>query len=115
MSVNPDCVFCQIVAGNLPCDKVFESDDILAFRDINPQAPTHILIVPKEHREKLSDYGEDDALLLGKVQAAAVEIAERERLSDFRAVINCGEGAGQEVFHLHLHLLGGRAFSWPPG
>lgn len=110
-----DCIFCRIVAGEIPADKLYEDEEVLAFRDVNPQAPTHILVIPKDHRERLSDYTEEDETLLGHLLATLNSVARKEGLSDYRTVINCGPESGQEVFHLHAHLLGGRAFSWPPG
>lgn len=115
MKRDPSCIFCKIVAGEIPCGKVYEDNDYLAFRDINPQAPTHLLVVPKTHVARLCDCGEAEAKLLGGLLAAAAEVARREKLGDYRTVINCGEQAGQTVWHLHLHLLAGRAFGWPPG
>ena len=112
-----DCLFCKISAGDIPADVVFEDDDLIAFRDIHPQAPTHILIVPRKHLATLLDAEPDDTALLGKLQATAIDLARSEGLADdgFRLVMNTLSQAGQSVFHIHLHLLGGRAFSWPPG
>lgn len=110
-----DCIFCKIIAGDIPSDKVYEDDTVYAFRDINPQAPTHILVIPKDHRERLSEYSEDDTALLGHLLATVNAVARQEGLTDYRTVINCGPGSGQEVYHLHVHLLAGRSFSWPPG
>lgn len=115
--VSPDCLFCNIASKNIPADLVFESDDVVAFRDINPQAPTHVLIIPRRHIETINDLSESDAETVGKLFIAAKEIAAQEGISDpgFRVVMNCNEAAGQTVFHIHLHLLGGRQQSWPPG
>jgi len=112
-----DCLFCKIIGGEIPADIVFQSDAAIAFRDINPQAPTHILIIPRRHISTINDVTDDDAPLVGSLFAAAREIAAQEGLADdgYRVVMNCGEGAGQSVFHIHLHLLGGRALNWPPG
>ena len=112
-----DCLFCKIVGGDIPSNIVFENDDVLAFRDISPQAPTHILIIPRRHIATINDLGDDDRELVGSLFTAAKLIAATEGLSDdgYRVVMNCGEGAGQSVFHIHLHLLGGRALGWPPG
>jgi len=112
-----DCLFCKIVGGEIPADIVFQSDAAIAFRDINPQAPTHILIIPRRHISTINDVTDDDAPLVGSLFAAARELAAQEGLADdgYRVVMNCGEGAGQSVFHIHLHLLGGRALNWPPG
>ncbi len=112
-----DCIFCQIATGEIAAKIVHQDDDLVAFHDLNPQAPTHILIVPRQHIATLLDVGDDQAPLLGKLQRAAIEIARRQGLADrgFRLVTNCLEEAGQSVFHVHLHLLGGRSFDWPPG
>lgn len=115
MAADPDCIFCKIVSGAIPSDKVYEDEAILAFHDIQPQAPTHILVIPKEHRPTLREYGPEDAALLGRIQAAAIQIAREQGVEAYRCVYNCGAEAGQAVFHLHLHLLAGRAFAWPPG
>lgn len=112
-----ECIFCRIVAGEVPAEVVFEDGDVLAFRDISPQAPTHVLVIPKKHIATLLDAQEQDTLLLGKLQRAAVAVARRQGLDDkgFRLVTNCLEEAGQAVFHIHVHLLGGRQLGWPPG
>ena len=112
-----ECIFCKIVKGEIPCDKVFETEHILAFRDISPQAPTHVLIIPKKHISGVMDLAKADAPLLLELHQAAQKIAEQENLveSGFRLVTNHGAGAGQTVFHLHYHLLGGRTLQWPPG
>jgi len=110
-----DCLFCRIVAGEIPCQKVYEGERIFAFEDITPKAPTHVLVVPKKHIARLADVSSDDEPLLGALAARAAAIANERGLSDFRLVANNGEGAGQSVFHLHFHLLGGRPFRWPPG
>lgn len=108
-----NCLFCKIAAGEISSNKVFETDECFAFHDIAPQAPTHILIIPKIHITNLSE--SEDHTILGKLLEAAKQIAKKENLEDFRVVINNGAGAGQTVFHLHIHLLAGRPFSWPPG
>lgn len=112
-----DCIFCKIAAGVIPADVVYQDDSVLAFRDLHPQAPTHVLVIPKRHLASLLDAGDDEALLLGRLQGAAIQVARQEGLADsgFRLVTNCGAGAGQSVFHVHVHLLGGRRLSWPPG
>jgi histidine triad (HIT) family protein len=112
-----DCIFCKIAAGDIAADLVHEDDQIVAFRDITPQAPTHILVIPRRHIPTLNDAGDEHVELLGRLQRVAVEIAHREGIGErgFRLVTNCLEEAGQAVFHLHLHLLGGRRLSWPPG
>lgn len=112
-----DCLFCRIVSGDVPADIVYESDEAIAFRDINPQAPTHVLVIPRKHIATINDLEEGDAGLVGSLYLAAKAIAAAEGIADsgYRAVMNCNEGAGQSVFHIHLHVLGGRALSWPPG
>ena len=115
MMENSDCLFCKIVKGDIPSSKIYEDDDIFAFNDINPQAPTHILICPKKHIEKIASMDLEDTALIGKVIESAKKIAEDKQIEDYRLVFNNGSGAGQEVFHIHLHLLAGRPFAWPPG
>ncbi len=112
-----DCLFCKILAGEIPAELVYESDTAVAFRDINPQAPTHVLVIPRKHIATINDIEEDDHALIGSLYAAAREIAVQEGMAEdgYRAVMNCNEGAGQSVFHLHLHVLGGRPMGWPPG
>ncbi len=112
-----DCIFCKIAGGEVPTELVHEDDEIVAFHDLNPQAPTHVLVIPRRHIPTLLEAGEGDAGLLGRLQTTAVEIARRLGLDrdGFRLVTNCLEGAGQSVFHIHLHLLGGRRLGWPPG
>ena len=114
--MDPNCLFCKIGAKQIPAKLVYEDDDVFAFEDINPQAPTHILICPRKHFAALQDAHHADQALLGKVQLVAAKLAtERDLLSGYRTVVNNGSGAGQSVFHLHVHLLGGRHFRWPPG
>lgn len=110
-----DCIFCRIVKREIPSKIVHEDDRCIAFQDVNPQAPTHILIVPKRHVSKLADTRSEDAVLLGHLLGTARDIASKTGLSDYRIVLNNGTGAGQTVWHLHYHLLAGRSFSWPPG
>ena len=111
-----ECVFCKIVAGKIPSRKVFENERILAFEDINPQAPTHILIVPKKHLAGLKEAQAGDAEIIGRCHLAAAQIARQRNIEQgYRTVLNVGPGAGQSVFHLHVHLLGGRPLAWPPG
>jgi histidine triad (HIT) family protein len=109
-----DCLFCKIVAGKIPSRKVFENDRILAFEDINPQAPMHVLLIPKKHVENLND-GASDPALLGEIVSRSAVIAGERGVPEFRLVTNTGREAGQVVFHLHFHLLGGRRMGWPPG
>jgi histidine triad (HIT) family protein len=108
-----ECLFCKIVSGEVPSRRVDEDDATFAFEDIAPRAPTHVLIVPKRHVATMAD-ASDDALV-GRVMLSAARIARARGLESYRLVVNNGEGAGQTVFHLHVHLLGGRPFSWPPG
>ena len=112
-----DCIFCKIVAGEIPADKVFENDDVMAFRDLNPQAPVHILVIPKRHIATLNDLEPEDERVVGRMVAAARDIAAAEGIAEmgYRTVFNCNEAGGQTVFHIHLHLLGGRAMHSPPG
>ena len=116
--MDPVCLFCRIVAGEIPADTVHEDDDTLAFRDNNPQAPTHILVIPKAHIGSAADLGgsAEDAALAGRLLATVADLADREGLSrGWRVVTNVGPDGGQSVQHLHLHLLGGRRLTWPPG
>ena len=110
-----DSIFGRIARGELKADVVYEDDRALAFRDIHPQAPTHILVIPRKPIERLSAADSSDAPLLGHLLDVARKVASQEGLRDFRLVVNDGAGAGQTVFHLHVHVLGGRAFGWPPG
>ena len=117
MTPQADCLFCGIAAGRIPTDLLREDDHTLAFRDINPQAPAHVLVIPRKHLTSLDDSGPDDAQLLGSLMAAARDVARTEGLveSGYRMVINTGDDGGQTVGHLHLHILGGRPMTWPPG
>lgn len=112
-----DCLFCKMVSGDIQPDVVYETDTVLAFRDINPQAPTHVLIIPKQHISSINDLQENDQITVGKLYSAAKHIAAEEGIDNtgYRAVMNCGEDGGQTVWHMHLHLLGGRRMTWPPG
>ncbi len=112
-----DCIFCKIISGDIPGDIVYQNEDVLAFRDLNPQAPTHILIIPKKHISTINDLQAEDAELVGKMFLAARQIAKDEGIAEegYRTVMNCNAGAGQTVFHIHLHILGGRGMNWPPG
>ncbi len=112
----PGCIFCKIAQGELQTEIIREDDQAVAFRDINSQAPTHILIIPKKHIPTLAAASEQEGGLLGHLLLMARQVAEDQNLSDgYRVVINNGVAAGQTVFHIHLHLMGGRAFDWPPG
>lgn len=117
MSYDPNNPFARILKGELPCDKVYEDEHVLAFRDINPQAPVHILVTPKRHIPTTNDLGPEDAALAGRLLLVAAQLAKEEGVADagYRTVLNCNAAAGQSVFHLHLHLLGGRRLGWPPG
>lgn len=112
-----ECLFCSLAEKEIPANIVYEDDNVVAFRDINPQAPTHILIIPRKHIAGNLDITEADAALVGKMIIVAGKLAKEEGIdkSGFRTVFNCGQNAGQWVFHLHLHLLGGRKLNWPPG
>ncbi len=112
-----DCLFCRIIAGEIPADIIYEDDACLAFRDLNPQAPVHVLIIPRQHIASLSEAKQTNEIALGGLLLAAARVAKSEKLSEagYRTVINTGAGAGQSVFHLHLHVIGGRTLNWPPG
>ena len=112
-----DCLFCKMVAGEIKPDVVYEDEQVLAFRDIGPQAPTHVLVIPKKHISTSNDIQPEDAQLIGALYLAAKQIAAAEGIAEegYRTVMNCNAGAGQAVFHIHLHLLGGRPMRWPPG
>jgi histidine triad (HIT) family protein len=116
MSEN-NCIFCQIIEGSVPATLVHRDERSLAIEDINPQAPVHVLVIPQEHIESLDEAGQRDEALLGHLLRVAARIANERGLSEsgYRTIINTGAGAGQSVFHLHVHLLGGRALTWPPG
>lgn len=111
------CLFCKIVAGEIPAKRLHEDDELLAFEDIKPEAPVHVLIIPKRHIATLSDVQPEDDALVGAMMRRAAVIATERGISDsgYRTVMNCNSQAGQTVFHIHLHLLGGRRMSWPPG
>ncbi|MFP4081019.1 MAG: histidine triad nucleotide-binding protein [Ectothiorhodospira sp.] len=112
-----DCIFCRIAQGEIPADKVYEDDQVVAFRDLNPQAPVHILVIPKRHVATLNDLPEEDTTLVGRLQQVAVQLARQEGIAEegYRTVINCNPAGGQSVYHLHLHLMGGRQMAWPAG
>lgn len=107
-----DCIFCKIIEGEIPSDKVFENERIIAFKDINPAAPQHILVAPKEHKANLNEYDNSDQEILGELLLTVKEIAADIGLNDYRTVINTGASACQSVFHLHVHLIGGRELKW---
>jgi len=111
-----NCLFCEIIAGTIPSKKVYEDDKVLAFEDINPKAPTHVLIVPKKHVAGLKEATQDDAQIIGYCNLVAAKIGRERGIEDgYRTVYNVGPRSGQSVFHLHLHLIGGRDMKWPPG
>ena len=112
-----NCIFCRMVSGDLASDKVYEDEEVLAFNDINPKAPTHVIVIPKTHIATLNDLDPAHAALVGKLFLAAQEIARAQGFAEagYRTVINCNRLAGQSVFHIHLHLLAGRLMGWPPG
>lgn len=115
--MSDDCIFCKIATGEIPAERVYEDDLVVGFRDLNPQAPTHLLLIPRRHIASLNDLTEQDDAIIGGLHRAAAKIAEREGFAapGYRTVINCNGDGGQTVFHLHLHLLAGRAMHWPPG
>lgn len=108
-----NCIFCKIAKGEIPTKPVYETDDVIAFNDLNPQAPVHILVIPKAHYKSLSEI--DDIQLLGKVVNAVREITKKLGIKSYRTVVNTGEEAGQTVMHLHFHIMAGREFTWPAG
>jgi histidine triad (HIT) family protein len=112
-----NCLFCRIIAGEIPGEFIHQDDRAVVLRDINPQAPTHVLVIPREHLESLDDASQKDEALLGHLLRVAARVANDQGLdeSGYRTVINTGAGAGQSVFHLHVHVLGGRPLTWPPG
>jgi len=112
----PDCIFCRIIRGEAPAKKVYEDERAFVFEDINPQAPTHVLIIPKKHIVGLKEAQAEDAEIIGYLHLVAAQIARQRGIEEgYRTVFNVGPRAGQSVFHLHLHLLGGRSLRWPPG
>jgi histidine triad (HIT) family protein len=117
MSDSPsDCLFCRIIHGEIPSKKVYEDAHVFAFEDIDPKAPTHVLVIPKKHFAGLKEAQAEDAEAIGRCHLAAAEIARQRKIEHgYRTVLNVGPGAGQSVFHLHVHLLGGRHLGWPPG
>ncbi|MEN8140067.1 MAG: histidine triad nucleotide-binding protein [Thermodesulfobacteriota bacterium] len=111
-----DCLFCKIIKGDIPADKLYEDDEILAFRDIAPQAPCHFLVIPKKHIQDPAAVTAADEALIGRMMRKGAELAQAEGVGDgFRLVFNNGAPVGQTVFHIHMHILGGRDMSWPPG
>ncbi|MDY5896035.1 MAG: histidine triad nucleotide-binding protein [Oscillospiraceae bacterium] len=111
-----DCIFCKIAAGEIPSTKVYEDDTVVAFNDLDPQAPVHVLIIPKEHISSAAEINESNSAVVAHIFEVAAKIAAEKGLKDgFRIVNNCGDSAGQSVKHLHFHLMGGRDFGWPAG
>lgn len=112
-----DCLFCKIIRRDVPAEIVFEDDEVLAFRDINPKAPTHVLIIPKKHIATINDIQEEDLELVGRLKYTAAQLAREKGFAEagYRVVMNCNEQGGQTVYHIHLHLMGGRQFTWPAG
>ncbi len=112
-----DCVFCRMASGEIKPDIVYQDEWVLAFRDLNPKAPTHVLVIPREHIATINDLEQKHAELVGRMYLAAKRVAEQDDIAErgYRTVINCNAEAGQSVYHLHLHVLGGRTMTWPPG
>ena len=112
-----DCLFCKIERGEIPSVKVYDGEDVFAINDVNPQAPVHILVLPKKHFSTILEIEEDDQKMIGSIFSVGNILAKENGLTDsgFRMILNCGRGAGQSVFHVHYHLMGGRALNWPPG
>ena len=111
-----DCLFCRIISGEISSKKVYEDEHTYAFEDINPQAPTHVLVIPKKHIRGLKEANKEDSETIGRCHLAAAQIARERNIEDgYRTVLNVGPKAGQSVFHMHVHLLGGRHLEWPPG
>ncbi len=112
-----DCLFCKIAEGEISSGLVYSDEQVVAFKDIHPQAPVHLVVIPRRHLSRVSEVGEDDAQLMGNLVVVANQLARKFNVveSGYRLVVNCNAGAGQSVFHLHLHLLGGRPMRWPPG
>ncbi|HOB63225.1 MAG TPA: histidine triad nucleotide-binding protein [Candidatus Competibacteraceae bacterium] len=112
-----DCIFCKIAAGEIPADTLYDDGEVLIFRDINPEAPVHLLVIPRRHIATLNDLSEVDAALIGRLYLAGQQVATELGVAEsgYRTVINCNRDAGQIVFHIHMHLLAGRELGWPPG
>ena len=115
MALDPNCIFCKIIEGQIPAEIVFRNENVVAFNDLNPQAPTHVLLIPTLHAESAVGIARNSATMTAALFLAADQIAKDRGLNGYRTVFNTGEEAGQSVFHAHLHLLGGRAMTWPPG
>lgn len=115
MALDSDCLFCKIITGDIPAEIIFRNENVIAFNDINPQAPVHVLIVPTLHTENAAGVARNSATIIAAMHQAAEEIAKERELVGYRTVFNTGAEAGQSVFHAHMHLLGGRKLAWPPG
>jgi histidine triad (HIT) family protein len=115
MALDPTCIFCKIIEGDIPADIVYRDENVVAFNDLNPQAPTHVLVIPTLHTPNASELAKISPTILAALFSAASSIAGDRGLDGYRTVFNTGESAGQSVFHAHLHLLGGRGLAWPPG
>ncbi len=115
MELDPNCIFCKIIEGEIPAEIVYRDENVVAFNDLNPQAPTHVLLVPTLHVENAAAMAESSAVISAALLKAAKQISQDRQLPGYRAVFNTGEAVGQSVFHAHMHLLGGRDFTWPPG
>lgn len=115
MSLDPNCIFCKIIEGEIPAEIVYRDENVVAFNDLNPQAPTHVLLVPTLHVENAAAMAESSAVIAAALLKAAKQISEERQLPGYRTVFNTGEAVGQSVLHAHMHLLGGRNFTWPPG
>lgn len=115
MALDPQCLFCKIIEGDIPAEIVFRNENIVAFNDINPQAPTHVLIIPTLHTENAASLSKISGTITAALFTAAAEIAQQRELKGYRTIFNTGAEAGQSVFHAHMHLLGGRELAWPPG
>ncbi len=115
--MSDDCIFCKIAAKEIPSEIVYEDDEILAFKDINARAPVHLLVIPKRHIETFNDLNDDDMRIMADILSRIRDLAVSQGVAErgYRIVVNCNRDGGQEVFHLHFHLMGGRGFSWPPG
>ena len=112
-----DCLFCKLVNGDIPSEKLYEDEDVIAFKDISPQAPIHFLVIPKKHISTLNDLCEEDIPLIGKMHFVAQQVAAQLGVAEngFRTVVNCNQDGGQTVYHIHMHVLAGRSLTWPPG
>jgi histidine triad (HIT) family protein len=115
MTLDPDCIFCKIIEGEIPAEILYRDENVLAFSDVNPQAPTHVLIIPTLHAKNAAEISAISPTIIAAMHRAADEIANQRGLTGYRSVFNTGADAGQSVFHAHLHLLGGRGLAWPPG